>query len=217
MKRKRARAEGEGDDEEYSGSDGEDDDEDEDERDRTPTPAVKKPRASAKRGRGKQTALVEGGIPKWAADGRVALLQGGGGDEWAGLVDLWWAYEKAGKFVGLAKGKGTAKRPKEVSGWVSRARSEGPHPAIGDVYAFAAQWWIWWVSINPAWRERVEGRLVKAGNGDWESVAQTGPNEMLNVLICLRWWYDGLKNDAPAILKWKEAVEDVQWAMQAIL
>ncbi|KAJ7015760.1 hypothetical protein C8F04DRAFT_985006, partial [Mycena alexandri] len=90
-------------------------------------------------------------------------------------------------------------------------------PAVTDVYAFAAQWWVWWVSINPAWRERVGDRLAKAGEGDWKSVAQTGPNGMLNVLICLRWWYDTLKNDASEIVKWKEAVDDVEWAMKGIL
>ncbi|KAJ7023341.1 hypothetical protein C8F04DRAFT_1193592 [Mycena alexandri] len=195
-KRKHTGAEGGGDEEEYSGSDGESD-EDENERDGTPTPAAKKSKTSAKgkRGRGKQTALVEGGVPEWPADGRVTLLQGGGGDEWAGLVDLWWAYEKSGKFVGPAKGKGTAKRLKEVSGWVGRARS-----GVVDL-----------VDIHqPVW-------LAKAGEGDWKLVAQTGPNGMLNVLICLRWWYDGLKNDAPEIVKWREAVDDVQWAMKSIL
>ncbi|KAJ7015982.1 hypothetical protein C8F04DRAFT_983761 [Mycena alexandri] len=147
------------------------------------------------------------------------LVAGGGGDLWAKMVDLWWKYEKAAGFVGPAKGKGTALRPKEVSGWIARARSGGPVPAIVDVYAFASKWWTWWVEINPKWRTRTGGvvtRLGKEGEGDWSLMASTGPNGMLNILVCLRWWYDALKGDEGGMSEWKEAVEDVNWALERI-
>ncbi|KAJ7026650.1 hypothetical protein C8F04DRAFT_966196 [Mycena alexandri] len=82
-------------------------------------------------------------------------------------------------------------RPKEVTGWISHARSGGPQPPIVDVFSFAARWWPWWVEINPQWRVRMGTtvkRLAKEGEGDWDLLASTGPNGMLNVLICLRWW-----------------------------
>ncbi|KAJ7723989.1 hypothetical protein B0H16DRAFT_1333762, partial [Mycena metata] len=108
-------------------------------------------------------------------------------------------------------------RPKEVSGWVSRARSGGPQPAIVDVFSFAARWWNWWESINPEWRVQKGNRLLREGEGSWDSVAQTGPNGMLNVLICLRWWYDALKGDEAAMGDWKEALSDVEWALKGIM
>ncbi|KAJ7021070.1 hypothetical protein C8F04DRAFT_973231, partial [Mycena alexandri] len=158
-------------------------------------------------------------VPKWTADAHVTLLASGGGDLWLKAVDLWWKYEKAANFVGPAKGKGTALRPKEVSGWIARARSGGPVPAIMDVFSFAVKWWAWWVDINPKWRARTAGvaiRLEKKGDGDWGSVASTGPNGMLNVLICLRWWFDALRGDEGGMGGWKEALEDVVWALERI-
>ncbi|KAJ7716334.1 hypothetical protein B0H16DRAFT_1339148 [Mycena metata] len=156
----------------------------------------------------------------WATNARVTLTAGGGGDAWAKIVDLWWNHEKAASFSGPAKGKGTALRPKEVSGWIARARNGGPVPAIVDVFSFASKWWAWWVEINPGWRARttvgVKTRLAKEGEGGWESMASTGPNGLLNILICLRWWYDALRGDEGAMEGWKEAVEEVEWALGRI-
>ncbi|KAJ7019133.1 hypothetical protein C8F04DRAFT_976131 [Mycena alexandri] len=158
-------------------------------------------------------------VPKWAADAHATLLTGGGGEVWAKVVTYWWDYEKAANFLGPNKGKGTGKRPKEVSGWISRARTGGPSPAIVDVCSFASRWWVWWLEINPDWRARTGGvvqRLRKDGSGDWDSVASTGPNGMLNILICLRWWYDALGGNEDGMAEWKEALEDVQWALEGI-
>ncbi|KAJ7017202.1 hypothetical protein C8F04DRAFT_979767 [Mycena alexandri] len=159
----------------------------------------------------------EGGVQKWAADAQVNLLAGGGGEVWAKVVNMWWKREEANKFQGPAKGKGVSLRPKEVSGWVSRAHSGGPHPAIVDTISFAVRWWNWWGSINPEWQVRKGNRLLREGEGSWDPVAQTGPNGMLNVLICLRWWYDALKGDEGAIGEWKEALSDVEWALKGIM
>ncbi|KAJ7041710.1 hypothetical protein C8F04DRAFT_909540, partial [Mycena alexandri] len=155
--------------------------------------------------------------PVWASDARATLLAGGGGDVWAETVNIWWDHEKTANFVGASKGKGTAKRPKEVSGWIARARSGGPQPPIIDVYSFAVRWWLWWVEINPKWRVRTGttlDRLAKEGDGAWDSVVSTGPNGMLNVLICLRWWYDALGGDEGGRAGWNEALEDVNWVLQ---
>ncbi|KAJ7015993.1 hypothetical protein C8F04DRAFT_919604, partial [Mycena alexandri] len=76
-----------------------------------------------------------------------------------------------------------------------------------------------WVEINPKWRTRTAGvatRLEKEGEGDWASVASTGPNGILNILICLRWWRDALSGDEAEIGRWKEALEDVVWALERI-
>ncbi|KAJ7185975.1 hypothetical protein C8R46DRAFT_882006 [Mycena filopes] len=117
-----------------------------------------------------------------------------------------------------SKGKGTKARPKEVQGWIGRARKGGPSsPPIVDIFAFASQWWVYWVEINPGWREREGKRLKQEGEGSWEELAQTGPNGMLNVLICLRWWYDALKGDQGGLEGWEEAVKDVEWALKGIV
>jgi hypothetical protein len=82
------------------------------------------------------------------------------------------------------------------------------------MYTFAAGWWKWWEAINPSWCKRdAGGRLNKEGDGDWGSIAQTGPNGMLNVLICLRWWRDALRGDLGG---WEEAPQVVEWALKGI-
>ncbi|KAJ7612425.1 hypothetical protein DFH06DRAFT_1344957 [Mycena polygramma] len=100
-------------------------------------------------------------------DTRETLQAGGGGEIWEKVVDMWWMREKAAAFGGPPKGPMANLWPKEVKGWVARARTGGPSPAIVDVYAFAASWWKWWVAINPPWRQLEGGnRLKKEGEGD---------------------------------------------------
>ncbi|KAJ7782958.1 hypothetical protein B0H16DRAFT_1447195 [Mycena metata] len=186
---KRPRADG-GEEDDYTDDDDSGSEADDGERGSTPTPRARakrgggggRPRAAkakGKRGRGGgvQTAVGDDNVPKWAGDAHVTLLAGGGGDVWVKVVNLWWDYETKAKFVGPGKGKGTAKRPKEVSGWISRARAGGPVPAIIDVFSFASRWWAWWVEINPAWRARtgnVRTRLAKEGDTG-HMLSFTGP------------------------------------------
>ncbi|KAJ7608079.1 hypothetical protein DFH06DRAFT_943675, partial [Mycena polygramma] len=150
----------------------------------------------------------------WAADARETLLDGGGGAVWENVVELWWRREKAAGFSGPPKGAKANLRPKEVKGWVARARTGGPSPAIVDAIGFSVDWWKWWVAINPPWRQLEGGRRLKQeGEGNWESAAQTGPNGMLNVLVCLRWWRDVLRND---LGDWEEALVDVEWLLKEV-
>ncbi|KAJ7623834.1 hypothetical protein DFH06DRAFT_1008703, partial [Mycena polygramma] len=143
------------------------------------------------------------------------LRTGGGGEKWEKVVELWWTRETAAAFGGPPKGAKPNLRPKEVKGWVARARTGGPSPAIVDVYSFAADWWKWWVAINPSWRQLEGGRhLKKEGEGDWGSAAHTGPNGMLNVLVCLRWWRDVLRGEFG---DWEEALADVEWVLNEVM
>ncbi|KAK6977456.1 hypothetical protein R3P38DRAFT_2810287 [Favolaschia claudopus] len=166
----------------------------------------------------------ENGIAHWARSARDQLLGGECDDEWTKVVELWWKQEERAGFIGPAKAMGTKYRPKEVAGWISRARVGGPQPAILDVYGFAALWWKYWVAINPEWRTRVRDgrRLAKEGEGDWSALKkETGKNGLLNVLICLRWWRDALRIRSEGewlregVAKdWKEAVEEVRWVLE---
>ncbi|KAJ7481673.1 hypothetical protein FB451DRAFT_977322, partial [Mycena latifolia] len=154
-------------------------------------------------------------VPMWVADARKALRDGEGGESWDRVVELWWAVEEKGAFQGPGKGVAAKIRPAQVGGWIQRARTGGPSPAVKDLYAFTVQWWKWWVAMNPGWRARIDGgkRLEKGGEGEWGSVAQTGPNGLLNVLICLRWWRDELRQ-GDAATEWAEAVDDVRWVLE---
>ena len=43
----------------------------------------------------------------------------------------------------------------------------------------------------------------------------TGPNGHLNVLVCLRWWRNALRDDTD-VGGWDTAVADVKWALEQL-
>ncbi|KAK7018520.1 hypothetical protein R3P38DRAFT_2784329 [Favolaschia claudopus] len=224
--RKRSRRE-EGDDDDYSddgdeGSDGGGGGNAQGDESAAKDAGPKDVRRTTRRGAGKKR--MDAGSGKngaWATQSRELLLKEddgakweAGGEKWEGMVSKWWANEEAASFTGPAKGVGTKVRPKQVGAWIKRGRTGGPEPAIGDVSAFSVGWWVWWVEINPKWRKRVEGgrRLARDTTaGDWtELQSQTGPNGLLNALICLRWWKDATRGESD---DWNEALEDVSWVL----
>ncbi|KAK7052698.1 hypothetical protein R3P38DRAFT_3173012 [Favolaschia claudopus] len=173
------------------------------------TPAVVEPPKSA-------PALVE--VPKWAPHSRMLLETGEGGEMWNKVVEAWWKREERAAFKGPKNGAAVKERPGEIKGWIARARTGGPQPPIKELFTFSATWWMWWMKLNPSWREKVHDgrRLVQAGEGEWKVMAsQTGPNGLLNALICLRWWRDVLGGNADQreLKEWAEAVEEVNWVL----
>ncbi|KAJ7016638.1 hypothetical protein C8F04DRAFT_885197, partial [Mycena alexandri] len=150
--------------------------------------------------------------PGWAMDAKKALEAGEMDEMWKRLVGLWWEKEKARAFAGPSRGY-TEGRPIQVSEWVRYARKAPVKPAIDDVEAFGQKWWEWWVMMSPNWpshRETHPRLLQTMGGEEWGAVDYSGPNGILNVLICLRWWRDAMgPNDDQDY--WVEAVEDVIW------
>ncbi|KAF8183264.1 hypothetical protein K438DRAFT_1599921 [Mycena galopus ATCC 62051] len=138
----------------------------------------------------------------------MLLEHNGGGDDWARLVESWWKVEESAGFESSTKTLPTAGRPKQVSEWVKNARKGTP--AV-DMESFSAQWWNWWIAINPSWRCVVDGKLVMEGEGTWASLKCSGQNGVLNVLACLKWWGAALKGESA---EWLEAVRDVGWVLE---
>ena len=74
-------------------------------------------------------------------------------------------------------------------------------------------WARWWSNINPAWRTRIDGRLVTGGEGDWSSMWKpTGTNGWINVLGCLQ-ALRGVVGDE----KWAAELHDVAWVLSEVL
>ncbi|KAJ6467023.1 hypothetical protein C8R45DRAFT_839076, partial [Mycena sanguinolenta] len=150
--------------------------------------------------------------PKWASNVRTLLEIGQGSNAYGAAIGLWWRFKQAAGFLGPKQD--AAVRPVEVKGWVARARTGGPLPAIQSVKDFGSRYWSWWVSINPEWRVGAGKGPVQEGEGEWAELAgQTGPNGLLNALICLRWWRDELLQESA---EWKRAVADVRWVLEKL-
>lgn len=77
---------------------------------------------------------------------------------------------------------------------------------------YAENWQKWWDFLNPAWRERRDGRLVIGGTGDWSSVSKCGANGFLTVLESLH----GLQPCVDEEI-WAAALRDVRWVLEQIL
>ncbi|KAK6964698.1 hypothetical protein R3P38DRAFT_3247816 [Favolaschia claudopus] len=160
-------------------------------------------------------------VPKWAPHSRKLLETGEGGEAWNKVVEGWWKREEKAAFKGPKTGAAAKDRPGEIKGWIARARTGGPQPPIKDLFTFSGTWWNWWMKLNPGWRAKAyDGRrLLKEGEGEWKVLqSQTGPNGLLNALICLRWWRDVLGENAGQReqKEWAEAVEEVNWVLNEI-
>ncbi|KAJ6571545.1 hypothetical protein B0H19DRAFT_935544, partial [Mycena capillaripes] len=101
------------------------------------------------------------------------------------------------------------RRPPQVGAWVQRARSGIPD--IKDVAKFTEGWAVWWQDINPAWRKATIP--MPKQDGSWECMDVPGPNGFLNVLICLKWWRERLREESK---EWVDAVEDVSWVLRCM-
>lgn len=93
--------------------------------------------------------------------------------------------------------------------WVSRARNHTP--VIGNVQDFGAEFWAWWIDINPAWRGDMRPLSRTAADMSWASMDYKGQNGFLNVLMVLKWWRDAIDIPSP---DWEEAVAEVTWVLQ---
>ncbi|KAJ7838567.1 hypothetical protein B0H13DRAFT_1650609 [Mycena leptocephala] len=131
------------------------------------------------------------------------------------VKDLWWAKEESRRFQGPARGHTTG-RPKQVANWIQYVRKGPAKPEITDAHAFGEQWWGWWMRMNPEWRGTTDtGRPQKIQVGEeWDELDYSGPNGVLNAIICLRWWRDAIGEGNEE--GWKEAAEEVSWVMETM-
>ena len=66
--------------------------------------------------------------------------------------------------------------------------------------------------MNPAWRERCEGRLVQGGTGGWGVLVHPGVNGLASVVVGLLGYHD-----VASVEDWLDCANDVAWAFTQIL
>ncbi|KAJ7025063.1 hypothetical protein C8F04DRAFT_1269670 [Mycena alexandri] len=170
---------------------------------------------------------------KNAMGGFIRLRRLGGAD-WVACIERLLALERAWGFrdKGLLTAPGEEKggRPKMVKEWMRYARKwegkvdlmtrkVGPRGVEGS---FAAQWWRWWGSVQPAERKGApDGSLTRLEleASAWEVLGKTsGRNGVLLFVGCLLWWGDAVaeEDDVSLVEDWKEAVSDVVWVLSEV-
>ena len=132
--------------------------------------------------------------------------------QWVSIVHNWVKIEERLGFATPRDGFMPAGRPAAINLWVQNARKKSVviQPNAGP--QFIEEWFGWWNSINPEWRQHSSGRLVIGGEGDWGCMFKPGKCGFLLVLECLV----GLREVAP-VEDLTEAVSDVGWAVERVL
>ncbi|KAJ7226780.1 hypothetical protein GGX14DRAFT_693001 [Mycena pura] len=116
---------------------------------------------------------------------------------------------------GAGKSLGSKNRPSQIASWVSVGRGtrggpmgKGAGPCIGSVADFEKEWWLWWGTLQPKWRERIGANLRFPGQ-----------NGALNLVATLYWWGMKLSTCSKRDQResWVDAVTDVTWMLQGLL
>lgn len=107
----------------------------------------------------------------------------------------------------------------QVNYWVSRARPVRDYmPPMKDFDDFVVAYRQWFDALNPSWRfKNNAGRWIASGNGDWDSFKKPGPNGLLSVLACLKWWIDEEQRLEKVSDSWVEAVADLVWVLLGLV
>ncbi|KAL0567546.1 hypothetical protein V5O48_014451 [Marasmius crinis-equi] len=148
------------------------------------------------------------------------------------LLKLWVRFEAQEGFVGTER-LGARGRPKWVADWNQRARNPTYLPETKDPNALVDGFWIWWKSLQPAWREFSENcrpldRIYHDADGDVEVLRVGGQNGMASVVACMaycayavhRMPIENSRDAGMQELLWEElaaAARDVSWVLRALV
>ncbi|KAJ7810047.1 hypothetical protein B0H13DRAFT_1667752 [Mycena leptocephala] len=129
-------------------------------------------------------------------------------------------------------GVSTEERPREVHDWIRAGRglrSKKAYDAhVTDVDDYEQRWGIWWDSLQPEWRKKVDGKW-KIYDGyesgwDWGTLSSPGQNGCLCLVASLYFWGMAKKDhgtddgncNAGIWGRWDWAVQDVLWMMEGV-
>ncbi|KAJ7070289.1 hypothetical protein B0H15DRAFT_957802 [Mycena belliarum] len=148
------------------------------------------------------------------------------GISWAECVGRFFDFEAAYGYDDDGPQMKTADRPKEVRGWLARARNWDRRVDIGvlgdeeQTGSFVWTWWKYWRSLQPADRPFLAGMMTYPDDADWETMSKLhGRNGLLQVMLTLFWWGEavGGSKEGNAYVEWKGAVQEVGWVLQKLL
>ncbi|PPQ97627.1 hypothetical protein CVT26_002550 [Gymnopilus dilepis] len=139
------------------------------------------------------------------------------GPKWEALLAAWLEFEASYEFQGGDSSKlGSTHRPSIIGDWIRRHRLATWRPSF-DPFEFEERFWMWWKSLQPAWRtidQEAPSRLVEGG---WEVLDKAGTNGIASVVAALFFWGHCLGAGRESTqTSWIHAVEDASWVLQQL-
>ncbi|KAJ7618940.1 hypothetical protein DFH06DRAFT_956907, partial [Mycena polygramma] len=159
--------------------------------------------------------------PEWFVKAHAQITRVDLGCHYHALVAAWTRIEHASRFECGPTNLSSKLRPKEVGTWIGGQRwKRVTASTVSNPAEYAAQWQLWWDSLQPKWRKRgpdenwsVEEYGEKGR--EWGPLYQWGINGTLSILASLYFWGQAVSGAEGADLRvWEAAVADVTWMME---
>ncbi|KAK0433185.1 hypothetical protein EV421DRAFT_1718841 [Armillaria borealis] len=116
-------------------------------------------------------------------------------------------------------------RPQWLSHWIHCGRKALPHHELKDLTTMSEEWWKFWKSLQPEWRniDGVKGPLGPSHHEEivrdkeWGELAKRGVNGIVTMVAGLAFWgyvaKGGMRRQKDI---WENAVEDMKWVLQCM-
>ncbi|KAJ3965931.1 hypothetical protein EV361DRAFT_809875, partial [Lentinula raphanica] len=122
------------------------------------------------------------------------------GPQYNALIRLWVAFERKSSFDTPHKlaGLAAAKSPVVLSFWRKNRRRLLPKVDESGLCSpeFVAELWAWWATLQPQWRSvDNDGKPLPFEDfgDDMAPLNKHGKNGWLCLLVCVKWWGNGLQ------------------------
>jgi hypothetical protein len=159
---------------------------------------------------------------EWFAHAFGELTKENLGPHFNALLDTWVRVEAACKFENPPKyALPKNGQPEQVDRWIKDAHGhrKRPNPTVKKVQQYEKEWWGWWNTLQPAWREKdAEGSWVVGGayGKEWDSVGYWGENGVLSVVASLYFWGCAVQDGGVGLDRWEDVVNDVSWVFEGL-
>ncbi|KAJ3872040.1 hypothetical protein F5051DRAFT_445576 [Lentinula edodes] len=140
------------------------------------------------------------------------------------LIRAWIKLERIKDWVYSSKGISAKLRPKELSHWIANCRydrrNNDPKFQKQDINRFGINFVTWWnslvnqISTVSGENSDGDGRVRK----EWGTLNTSGKNGWLSIIVCLKWWGMGLRDDREGALgvKWRCTIKEVSCVLNEL-
>jgi len=90
-------------------------------------------------------------------------------------------------------------------------------PDIENPSEFGETWRLWWVKMQPVWREGESMVRTIPADTDWEPILRGGSNGLSLVITALSWWVGAVNLDLEPCSELLTAIDDLLWVLSKLV